>query len=83
MYLTEEWKIRSQSTVVPLLLMSFLSSTSQSAVCEQYEQLGNEKSGQLFVESPKSDVKGAQIYLPDLLLCVMVEYLLLLEPVVL
>jgi len=83
MYLTEKWKIRSQSTVVPLLLICFLSSTSQPATCEQYEHLGNEKSGQLFVESLNPISNGTQIFLPDLLLCIMVEYLLLLEPVVL
>jgi hypothetical protein len=57
MYLTEKWKIGFQSTVVPLLLMVLLSSTSQPATCEKYEHLGNEKSGQLFVESLKSDFK--------------------------
>ena len=66
MYLKEKWKIRSDCTVVPLLLMGFLSSTSQSATCEPFEHLGNEKSGQLFVESLKSDFKRGTDFLTRL-----------------
>jgi hypothetical protein len=66
MYLAKKWKIRFQSTVVPLLLIGFFSSTSQSATCEQYEHLGNEKSGQLFVESLKSDFKRGTNFLTRL-----------------
>lgn len=46
--------------------MGFLSSTSQSATCEPYEQLGNEKSVQLFVESLKSDFKRGTNFLTRL-----------------
>ena len=64
--------------------MGFISSTSQSAVCEQYDLLGNEKSGRHFVESLKSYFKRGTNFLTGLAtLCIMVEYLLLLEPVVL
>jgi hypothetical protein len=66
MYFTEKWKIVSQSTVVPLLLMGFLSIISQSATCEQYEHLGNEKSGHLFVDSLKSDFKRRTNFLTKL-----------------
>ena len=37
-----------------------------SAVCEQYEYLSNEKSGQLFVESLKSDFKRGTNFLTRL-----------------
>jgi hypothetical protein len=46
--------------------MDLLSSTSQSATCELYEHLGNEKSEQLFVESLKSDFKEGTHFLTRL-----------------
>jgi hypothetical protein len=47
MYLTSNGEsFISQLTVIPLLLMDFLNSTCLSAICENYDDLGNEKLGQ-------------------------------------